>query len=263
MIWYCAGCSSSLLPCATLLANHGIRVPALFTYAELHRERILEQALRYPGPRFLDSGAFTVATRGAAIRLADYIAFCTQYADHFGVMAALDVIGNEDATWVNYCEMLAAGLRPIPTWHITSSPRALRRVVEAAEHFAIGGMVGMNTRLRYKQLRTAWDIIYECNPAARVHGFGLTRVEDLLAFPWYSVDSSSQIRGAGFGQALVVENNRIATVASTDRGQGACSRRLSTSMLTTLASMAAITEHWQRHTYIVGRGCTHNARGRE
>ena len=86
---------------------------------------------------------------------------------------------------------------------------------------------------------------------------------DIVGTPRRWVDSSSQIRGAGFGQALVVENNRIATVASTDRGQGACNRRLSTSMLTTLASMAAITAHWQRHTYIVGRGCTHNVRRRE
>lgn len=255
MIVYTAGWHHAMEQCGNALKAHGTPVPFLFSYAAMSG-RVLESALRWPGPRFLDSGAFTAATSGVPIRLSDYIAFCEKHAKSFGVVAALDVIGDEDATWVNYRAMLSAGLAPIPTWHISSSERALHRILAEAEYFAVGGMVGMRNRLRNQLLRRVWDTIYTRAPSARVHGFGLTRTTELLAFPWYSVDSSAVVRQTGYGRTLAVQDGSVVFTSSKAGSSPDRASRILTSLLTVQAKAAAITRHWQQHTYVVGRGCT-------
>lgn len=262
MIWYGAGWRSSWVVGGRLLASMGVETPWLFSYAHL-RGSALTDALRWPGPRFLDSGAFTVARGGGTIPVQDYIAFCSRYAGNFRVYAALDVVGDADATWRNFLTMRHAGLDPLPTWHLDSSIPALHRVIDASDYFAVGGMVGMPPRLRYALLRKAWDEIYTRKPSIRVHGFGLTRTADLLAFPWYSVDSSSALQASVFGRRNVVSSGRVVTENASGTGRACADRRLLDSVLTQHAIMDAVTEHWKQHTYIVGRGCTHNVRRRE
>lgn len=253
MIWYGAGWRSTWGKCAPLLEAAGVHVPWLFSYAYLSGARLCE-ALAWPFPRFLDSGAFTAATRGAPVDLDRYIDFCHTHRGDFNPYAALDVLGNETLTHANLVRMRSAGLDPLPTWHITSSHAALRAIVSEGRYFAIGGMVGMRTKLRRHLLRAAWDTIVGMDSSPRVHGFGLTRVSDLLAFPWYSVDSSSLMTSSALGKKHTVVNGVFLGVVDGSRGQAAADRRLIHSVLSWLSVMRSVSEHWDRHTYVPRHG---------
>jgi hypothetical protein len=65
-------------------------------------------------------------------------------------------------------------------------------------------------------LETAWDIATdeEGKPYTKVHGFGMTTFSLMRAFPWYSVDSSSWLQIAAFGNALIeVSSGKILLVS--------------------------------------------------
>lgn len=253
MLWYGAGWRASWLACASTLKAAGVSAPWLFSYAHLSGTS-LRDALAWPFQRFLDSGAFTAASRGTPIALGKYIAFCQAYAGSFHPYAALDVLGDENQTRSNLTAMRAEGLDPLPTWHITSSHAALRRTLSESSYFAIGGMVGMPTELRGHLLRKAWDIIAASPQLPRVHGFGLTRRVDMLSYPWHSIDSSTLLADSNFGRGRAISNGAFVTVLESTRGGAASDRRLVNSLLCWGSVMKSVTEHWNCHTYIPGRG---------
>jgi hypothetical protein len=51
-----------------------------------------------------------------------------------------------------------------------------------------------------------WHYILSNNPSLKVHGFGLTNIELMERYPWYSVDSSSFQGCRRFGRQSLLHN---------------------------------------------------------
>jgi hypothetical protein len=153
-----------------------------------------------PSLVFGDSGAFSAHTQGKPIRLEDYAAWCHKWKDHLTVYSNLDVIGDPAASHANLRRLEDEfDLSPIPVFHTGSPFRYLEDYCERYPYVALGGMVG-------KANLGSW--LVKCFKIARrhntqFHGFGQTRHEFLMAFPFYSVDSSSWGKGHRFGQITV------------------------------------------------------------
>ena len=177
---------------------------------------------------FLDSGSFSLHSQ--ALRYAKehgagrwdfydsdahwayvdaYAAFVKKNKDVVDLYANIDVIGNAKLSWRNQRYLEKKGLRPVPVVHQGSGVEWIERY-EAAGHnlIALGGMVS-GREMRAGLLR--WlDVCFDflCPPPARlprvrVHGFGLTSVELMHRYPWWSVDSASWTKVGAYGGVLV------------------------------------------------------------
>lgn len=159
--------------------------------------KVMAFAKNWGKPLFLDSGAFTVFTKGASIDLNDYCNFIERDMGMFNPIASLDIIqsGHEAEAFENLKEMRRRGIQACPTHHHQDRNEWLQRYLdEGYDYIFLGGMVGGAVPVLREWLDNMWDK-YLCNPdgtaKVKVHGFGLTSFELMFRYPWYSVDSSS------------------------------------------------------------------------
>lgn len=182
-------------------ARRGVK-HILESYHYVHSARYVEN-MRRDGTRvFLDSGAFSAYTLGKHIDLSKYCGYIKDNADLIVCASVLDGIGDPQKTWDNQVAMHNEGTAPLPCFHYGEDPRWLQWYIKHYSYITIGGMVP----IAKPQLRLWLDDIWakyltDANgmPKVRVHGFGLTTVELMQRYPWYSVDSSTWVQRARTG----------------------------------------------------------------
>jgi hypothetical protein len=189
--------------------EHMQRARVLLSYHSYRTANVREhcEALRIDGVApdvFADSGAFSAYSSGATITVDEYVAWIHRWRDWLTVYANLDVIGDHAASMRNLRELERCGLSPLPVFHThTDDMGVLEDLCEEYDYVAIGGMVGYSARAIFPWL-------VRCHKVARkhgtaLHGFGLTSTIALSDLPWYSVDSTSWLRGIRFGEVYLFE----------------------------------------------------------
>lgn len=187
-------------PCGALVSYWDLR-KATDVAAELEPWRAMGCRV------FCDSGAFTAMSMKQAIDVADYRAWLLDHHELFTVYANLDVIGNDRATAKNQRTLEAAGLSPLPVFHVGESWATLRRMAKAYDQVALGGMVSFKRGANVG----SWiaQAFREVDGRARLHGFGVTRWEFMRDFAWESVDSTTWVSGDKYGAQLVWLGSRL------------------------------------------------------
>lgn len=185
-----------------------------------HYRRSVELAIEY-GVKdlFLDSGAFSAFSLCKEIDIHAYIDFINKNRSSFTVIAALDAIGDTEKTWDNIQLMESEGIKPLPVFHYLSNFDALDMCKEY-DYFALGGLVPIAAQQRklVGWLDRCWERIVDANgnPTHNVHGFGMTGQKVMVRYPWYSVDSSSWLRGGQGGAILIQEKNKTRSIVMAD-----------------------------------------------
>lgn len=174
-------------------------------YKDTDLDALFEKYFTPPYPEvFADSGAFSAASQGVQIDIADYAAWVKRWAHLLTTYANLDVIGDADATDRNQKTLEDLGLAPLPVFHTGSDMGHLEKLVERYQYIALGGMVPF---MRFPKRIMPWLI--KCFKLAQgravFHGFGATSWTVVKALPWYSVDSSSWGSGFRYGQVPVFD----------------------------------------------------------
>lgn len=155
---------------------------------------------------FADSGAYSAATTGAKVNLADYAAWLRDWAPLWTVQAGLDVIGDHEATTSNTNTLRNAGLDVLPAFHLGSPWHVLEELCANNRYVALGGMaLHAAGSAKYRPLM-AW--LVRCFLTAQshgtaFHGFGLTSARIVKKLPFYSIDSSSYTFGTRWGLAYL------------------------------------------------------------
>lgn len=160
---------------------------------------------------FLDSGAFSAQSQGVGIDIQDYIAFIKKHDEYIEHYAVLDVIGDAEKTLENQKIMEAAGLHPIPCFHYGEDEKYLQLYIDNYDYIALGGMVPVSTGNLMKWLDHIFgDLICDQDGMSKVkvHGFGMTTVELMLRYPFWSVDSTSWIKTGRHGGTIIVPKLR-------------------------------------------------------
>lgn len=160
---------------------------------------------------FLDSGAFSAFTKGVNIRIEDYAAFIKKNSDIIHLASNLDDLHKrEDLTWANQKKLEQLGHKVLPVFHTRENPTWLKKYIdEGYDYIALGGMVAES-----KQWLRPWlDDIFGSylvdgrgRPRVKVHGFGLTTIDLILRYPWYSVDSTRWVLLGRYGQILYIND---------------------------------------------------------
>ena len=150
---------------------------------------------------FIDSGAFSAFNSGREIKIEDYCNWLDFNKEYLEIYANLDVIGNQVLTRNNQAFMESRGLSPLPVFHVGSGLKELRSLCDQYEYVAIGGMVPY-----MKRVEVIWNTlvkIFEIGVDNKLHGFGCTNRKVLFKLPWYSVDSTTWLSGAKYGEVTL------------------------------------------------------------
>lgn len=174
-------------------------------------------AMRKDGVKvFLDSGAFSAYTQNVTINLDKYCEYIKTNSNIVDFASVLDSVGDPARTYSNQRDMERNGCAALPCYHYGEPEHYLTRYIDSYAYITIGGMVPISK----PQLRLWLDRIwsnYLCDNTGRarvkVHAFGMTNLELMARYPWYSVDSSSWVQIGSMGNILVPG---LGTVAISD-----------------------------------------------
>lgn len=158
---------------------------------------------------FLDSGAFTAFMQGTEISLPDYAEYIKSNREWLTVISNLDAIGkgNEQLSYDNQKELERLGAVTTPVHHARDDDRWLGKyIAEGYDYIALGGMVAESKRYLTEWLDHVWNrYLTRADGSARVkvHGFGLTTIDLMERYPWYSVDSTRWMWVGRYGMVFI------------------------------------------------------------
>lgn len=176
-----------------------------------------------PTRLMLDSGAFSVWSRGAEFPLDDYIRFCLDHPE-FDYYVSLDVIHGKKGErvkvtpemmenacrqgWENYLTMIRhlPQEKVIPVFHKGERFDWFEKYIDAGcPYVGIGQFNSGDWEDRSIWLRQLKNCVMgsDGKPVVKTHGFAVTSIRNMLAFPWTSVDSASWIKASGHGLVQV------------------------------------------------------------
>jgi hypothetical protein len=174
------------------------------------------------GSLFLDSGAFSIFhvgklrhnlewydTKAFRKYMDAYAAFVRRYEYAIDYYATVDVITDSVRSMksLKYLEE-EHGLNPVPVIHNRADPKLLDYYLERGDRFiGFGGMGSMKSHEYKRWLDRMFQHICpksnDYKPIVKVHGFAITSWSMLTRFPWYSVDSTTYNKMAGYGWLLI------------------------------------------------------------
>ena len=169
----------------------------------------------------LDSGAFSVWSRGESIELDDYIKFCKS-RPNMTVYIALDVIPPKGAKltselkdkvasegWNNYLKMIrqVPMEKVMPVFHRGDSFKWLETMLDfECPYIGLAPRFdGTDLKRKYKFIEDCKKYVYDSSgsPITKTHGLAVTNHKMMADFKWHSVDSATWVQTAGWGGILV------------------------------------------------------------
>lgn len=206
-------------------------VLASFAYGDMSATKLPG---RVEGARmvWVDSGAFTVWTRGGSIDLDAYVAHLHALRDALAVPVIpinLDVIPGGprrratpdearaaiQASERNADAIRAADLPVMEVWHRGEPLEHLDRVLarrEPGELVGIGGLVGLRPDRVRAVCDPVWARVLATHPLDAlppIHGLGVGNRDVIWRYPWWSVDSSSWTAPGVWGRKLTRSGSTV------------------------------------------------------
>ena len=169
-------------------------------------------AMRSWGTRIIgDSGAFSAMSTGKPIEREVFHAWADRWRDDLLWVAALDVIGDAEASYQNWLAARRDGLELVPTIHYGEGTVQLDRFAEeGATLIGLGGMVPYSSE---KDRLMRWCLMMhrharDHHPQVRFHGWGISHPYLVDNLPWWSTDSSGFSSCFRFGTLRLWEPRR-------------------------------------------------------
>lgn len=187
------------------------------------RKIICDYSERKIGSLLVDSGAYSAYTKGVNIDIDDYIKFINNNYKNIDYFVSLDCIPGrygeiktsqqlKDApiiSWNNYIYILDRIKCPeklIPVYHQGEDIKYLKYMLDFKYDGHYIDYIGISPALDESQTIIPFldisfkTILSSSNYNVKTHAFGLTMLELLEKYPYYSADSTTFVRAAGFGE---------------------------------------------------------------
>lgn len=187
----------------------------------VNERRLIEKHCEKGRPVFVDSGAFSAATRGIKINVDDYIEWLNKWHENMVQYCCWDVIpvGDVDPvdaaqqTWDNYLymyERLVDKEKLVYCYHYGEPVEYLHQALEfGCTRIALGGMAKRKKAER-KEFLQSIQHEFKDYPNVQVHAFGMTDVDLLTQFRFiHSADSTSWLWPAKFSEIQAKSINKV------------------------------------------------------
>lgn len=162
----------------------------------------------------IDSGAFTAFTLKKVYHPEDYAEWAHNFKDNWSSRSKsirffnLDVIGDQDKTWVNQEKLEKLGVDPIPVVTFQADDKHLEKAMKEYDYLALGGIVP-HARGR-KATAKVRNWLGHCfskfvghykktGVMPKVHLLGMGRPWVLEKYPAYSADTTSWVKALRWG----------------------------------------------------------------
>lgn len=198
-------------------------------YSQLNDRRLGEKLIEYnntvhPINIFVDSGAYSVHTKGKEVNVDEYIEYVNARQGCFQAIAQVDKIPGEfgkpktiqqlteapELSWQNYLYMRERVIDKdclLPIFHQGEDFKHLVRMLEWTDengkHIPYIGISPAND-VSNKQKDTWLSVVFKViksssNPNVKTHAFGMTSFKLLEKYPLYSADSTAWLLRAAYG----------------------------------------------------------------
>ena len=170
----------------------------------------------------LDSGAYSAWTKKTPINLKEYCQFALDNLSVFDYIVNLDMIPGEYGRqgtdkeretsaalgYQNYWYMIGQGVpkhKLIHVFHQDENFFWLNRMVQEMEYIGLSPANDRNTQQKRDWLDNCMHHVCKSDgyPKIKFHAFGVTSIQLLRKYPWFSADSSSWMAFSKFGAILV------------------------------------------------------------
>ena len=136
-----------------------------------------------------------------------YIRFIKKNRRHITFYINLDIINNAQGSYDSLKYLESKGLSPLPVFHLGNDTKWLERYIkEGYDFICIGGITPNPWKAVKPALDKIWSEILTDRtgmPIVKVHGLAATSYRLMTAYPWWSVDSSSWLKLAIYGNIAV------------------------------------------------------------
>lgn len=219
---------------------------------------------------FLDSGAFTCHRMGKPVDVDEYIQYADSLDEHLLAFAQVDTIPGrfgqpktkEDyeesarKSWENFLYMyyrVKSREKLVPVFHYGESFDALKRMLEWRDedgnqltYIGISPANDTSQQTKNVYLTEVYDFIRKSsNPNVRTHLFGMTSLDALSKFPYYSADSTSHRLRTGYNKLFT---RKWGTISLSDKPRTVKSKSnmsfLETCDAETLEEFRKLAEHY-------------------
>ena len=209
----------------TILMDKGINR----LYSQLNDRKLGETWIDYnnnvaPRNIFVDSGAYSVHTKGKELNVDEYIQYVNDRAGSYQAIAQVDKIPGEfgkpktlqqlaeapEESWENYLYMREKVIDVdclLPIYHQGEDIKHLHRILEWTDkkgnHIPYIGISPAND-VATKHKDTWFSMVFRVikqssNPNVKTHAFGMTSLPLLEKYPFYSADSTSWLMTSANG----------------------------------------------------------------
>lgn len=218
---YFAGCQHKMLY-DWLSKNNGCK---LFSQLKERKDIAYWNTLN-SGKLFIDSGAYTVYTKGTEVDVDEYINYINDIDEHLTIFAQVDkipgvygeiktkeqVLEAPELSWENYLYMREKVKSPdklLPIFHRREDWKHLKRMLETTfngrhiPYIGLAATTDSSTKEKEEWFEECFQIISKSsNPNVKTHAFGMTSLKLLEKYPFTSADSTSWIMIGANGNIL-------------------------------------------------------------
>ena len=195
------------------------KAPRLYSYLN-DRKEIDEYAKRPErGLLLVDSGAFSVAHSGKTVNIDEYISYINSHPEieyfieldeiPYPVLNVQTAKESAEGSWRNYLYMIERLDDPyklLPVYHFGEDIKYLQQMLEFTykgkhiPYICIGGRHGVSTLEQEKYFDRIFNIIkHSSNPDVKIHVLGMTVLNSLTKFPFFSADSTTYVKQGAYG----------------------------------------------------------------
>lgn len=179
-----------------ILTGGGLLILESFYYCDSTVEKMIPYFEKF----MLDSGAFTMHSKGKIDNLKQYINDYVDFINRNNVELFIEfdidkLIGYDNVKKIRSYLEKKTGTRPIPVWHKHLGKAEFENMVKEYDYIAIGGM----TKRREITPYLPWFIDKAHENDCKIHGLGFTALKDLANCHFDSVDSTAWLSGNRFG----------------------------------------------------------------
>jgi hypothetical protein len=177
----------------------------------------------FPKRLMIDSGAFSVWSKGDRIDIDEYIKFCQRIKELAPPETEVQVVNldvlpgrfgwrptlrqREQSVkqgWENMLYMESKGFKVIHVFHQHEDFEILDKMREHLDYIGVSPANDVSMKEKLEWLN---KVFFKLRDTIKTHGFAVTSEKQLYQYPFYSCDSSSWVAGASYGTIPVLKED--------------------------------------------------------